>query len=248
MNVQSSTVDPDEILHFAKDSAHWWDEHGPFAPIHRMNPTRLSYLKRMICQHYQRDEISLKALDGINILDVGCGGGVVCEPLARLGGHIMGIDADNIAIEVAAEHAVRGGLDIRYLCGTADSLTEKFDVVLALEIVEHVADVPAFIQGCVDRCSPDGLVIFSTINKTLKSMALAKIMAEYIVRWVPPGTHDWKKFMRPSTLASALRHAGAAPFDTTGLIFSPIKNKFLLSSHDLDVNYFIAARKGPIKE
>ncbi len=243
MSMKSKTVDPDEISHFAKDSAQWWDEHGPFAPIHRMNPTRLSYLKRVICAHYGRDERDLKALKGLSILDAGCGGGVVCEPLARLGANVMGIDADRNAIDAATAHAARSGLNIAYIHGTTDELDEKFDVVLALEIVEHVADVDAFVQSCVDRCKPGGLVVFSTLNKTLKSMALAKIAAEYIVRWVPAGTHDWRKFLRPSTLSAALRRAGATPFEAMGLVFNPLKNEFLLSPSDLDVNYFIAATK-----
>ena len=243
MNAKSTTVDPDEISHFAKDSAHWWDEHGPFAPIHRMNPTRIGYLKATICAHFDRNVKDLKALKGISILDAGCGGGVVCEPMARLGAHIMGIDADQVAINAAQEHAERSGLKIAYVCGTTETLKEQFDVVLALEIVEHVADVETFVQSCVDRCKPGGLIIFSTLNKTWKSMALAKIAAEYIVRWVPTGTHDWKKFLRPSTLAASLRRAGATPFEAMGLVFNPLKNEFLLSANDLDVNYFIASTK-----
>lgn len=243
MAVKSSTVDPDEIRHFAKDSAKWWDEDGPFAPIHRINPVRLDYLKSIICTYYGRDVKSLSALKDLSLLDAGCGGGLVCEPMARMGADVMGIDADAVAINAAKAHAARSSLAVNYICGDIDGLKQKFDIVLALEIVEHVADVDKFVQDCVDCCRPGGLIVFSTLNKTLKSMALAKIAAEYILRWVPPGTHDWKKFIRPSGLAAALRRAGANPVDIKGLVFNPLKNEFTISDSDLDVNYFIAATK-----
>lgn len=246
MSAKSSTVDPDEISHFAKDSAHWWDEAGPFAPMHRINPVRLDYMKTLICRHYDRNPLDLAALRGLKILDAGCGGGLVCEPMARMGAEVTGIDADRNAINVAIDHAARAGLEITYICGTTENLDKSYDVVLALEIVEHVADVDKFVQSCVDRCKPGGLIIFSTLNRTLKSMALAKIAAEYILRWVPPGTHDWKKFLRPSTLSAALRRAGATPFEARGLVFNPLKNDFSISAHDLDVNYFMTATRDKI--
>ncbi|MGZ9096870.1 MAG: bifunctional 2-polyprenyl-6-hydroxyphenol methylase/3-demethylubiquinol 3-O-methyltransferase UbiG [Micavibrio sp.] len=246
MAAKSSTIDPDEISHFAKDSAQWWDEQGPFAPIHRINPVRLDYLKGVICTHYGRDVKSLSALKGLTLLDAGCGGGLVCEPMARMGADVMGIDADAVAIDAAIAHAARSGLDIAYTCGTTDELKQQFDIVLALEIVEHVADVDKFVQSCVDCCRPGGIIVFSTLNKTIKSMALAKIAAEYILRWVPAGTHDWKKFIRPSTLAASLRRAGATPMEIKGLVFNPMKGEFSISSNDLNVNYFIAATKDRI--
>lgn len=238
------TVDPDEIARFAAVSDQWWDENGPFAPIHRINPARLPYIKGLVCRHYGRDVLALDALSGLDILDVGCGGGLVCEPMARLGAVMTGIDADSTAIAAATAHAARAGLGVEYInAATTDLKRRQFDVVLALEIVEHVSDVDVFVQSCADLCRPGGIVIFSTLNKTVKSLALAKIAVEYILRWVPAGTHDWRKFMRPSTLSAALRRAGLSPFEAKGLVFNPLDNSFHMSDNDLDINYFIASTK-----
>ncbi len=247
MKSASSTLDPDEISRFAKDAPRWWDESGPFAPLHRLNPARLGYIRTTLCNHFDRDGKSLKSLTGLNILDIGCGGGLVSEPLARLGAHVTGIDGDAVAISVAKDHATGNHLDITYLSATTDDLladgTPCFDVVLALEIVEHVANVESFVNECVSLCKPGGIVIFSTLNKTVKSLALGKIAAEYLLRWVPVGTHDWKKFIRPSALAAALRRAGAVPQEAKGLVFNPLQNTFAMSDTDLDVNYFMIAVK-----
>ncbi len=248
MKSPSKTIDPDEIGRFSREAPQWWDETGPFAPLHRMNPARVGYIKSSICCHFDRDVKSLTPLNHLKILDVGCGGGLVCEPLARLGGDVTGIDGDGVAINVAKDHASRSGLEISYSNTTTDRLLEKkhgtFDVVLALEIVEHVADVDAFVDDCINLCKSNGLIVFSTLNRTLKSMALGKIAAEYILRWVPIGTHDWRKFVKPSRLASALRSAGANPVEIKGLAFNPLRGEFLLSDHDLDVNYFIVSTRG----
>ena len=249
MNSRSATIDPEDVARFAQISANWWDESGPFAPIHRINPARLGYIKSVLARHFERDDKSLQSLKALKILDIGCGGGLVCEPLARLGALVTGIDADQNAIDVARMHAAKSGMANApvYTCTNSEEMVEKskgqFDVVLALEIVEHVADVPVFVQNVTDLCKPGGVIIFSTLNKTIKSMLMAKVAAEYILRWVPAGTHDWNKFMRPSTLSNALRQAGATPFDARGLVFNPLKNNFVMSDSDLDVNYFIAARK-----
>jgi len=247
-SITRNSVDPREIAQFSKLSRQWWDETGPFAPIHRITPARMAYLKGVICAHAGRDTKSLRALTDLRILDIGCGGGLACEPLARMGATVTGIDADENAIAAATEHAAAQDLKIDYRAMSSDDLIatkiKKFDVVLALEIVEHVSDVPAFVQSCVDLCAPGGLVVFSTLNKTIKSLLLAKIGAEYILRWVPAGTHDWKKFLRPSTLADALNHAGAKPYEMRGLVFHPVRNEFVISETDLDVNYFMAAKKG----
>jgi 2-polyprenyl-6-hydroxyphenyl methylase/3-demethylubiquinone-9 3-methyltransferase len=244
----SRTIDPDEISRFSREAPQWWNETGPFAPLHRMNPARVNYIKSIICRHSGRDVKDMHALDGLKILDAGCGGGLICEPLARLGGNVTGIDGDAVAIDVARDHSARAGLEISYINTTTDNLLETardgFDVVLALEIVEHVADVDGFVDDCVNLCRPGGLVIFSTLNRTLKSMALGKIAAEYILRWVPAGTHDWRKFVKPSRLASALRAAGAHPDEIKGLVFNPLRGEFSISSHDLDVNYFIVSTRG----
>lgn len=247
MSTRTGTIDPAEIARFSKDAATWWDETGPFAPLHRLNPARLGYIKDAICNHYVRDARALDALKNLCVLDVGCGGGLVCEPLARLGARVTGIDGDAVAIDVARNHAVGAGLAITYENTTTDSLLPgaagAYDVVLALEIVEHVADVPAFVDSCAGLCRPGGVIIFSTLNKTLKSLALGKVAAEYILRWVPAGTHDWRKFIRPSALSAALRRAGATPIDAAGLVFNPLQNNFMISRTDLDVNYLITATR-----
>jgi 2-polyprenyl-6-hydroxyphenyl methylase/3-demethylubiquinone-9 3-methyltransferase len=240
------TVDAKEIEIFAKDSDRWWDEDGPFRPLHRLNPTRLSYIKDKICTAYDRDTKSLKPFEGLSLLDIGCGGGLVCEPMARLGADVTGIDADTNAIQVAKAHSHQSGLTITYKATATDELLQtksSFDVVLALEIVEHVADVDKFVGHCVDLCKPGGLIIFSTLNRTPQSFVLGKIAAEYILRWVPAGTHDWKKFIKPSELARSIRLAGATPGETCGMSFDPLKREFHLSPDNIEVNYFMAVRR-----
>ena len=241
-----NTVNAQEIQNFSKDSAHWWDIDGPFKPLHRLNPVRLHYIKQQICDHFDRDFKSLKTYKGLGILDIGCGGGLVCEPMARLGGTVTGIDADDNAIAVAQDHATDHELDINYQATTSDALakTEKqFDVVLALEIIEHVDNRELFVKSVVDLCKPGGLIIFSTLNRTAKSFALGIVAAEYILRWVPQGTHDWKKFVKPSELSRLLRQNSATPHNISGLAFNPLKNEFHMAPRDTDVNYFICAHK-----
>jgi 2-polyprenyl-6-hydroxyphenyl methylase/3-demethylubiquinone-9 3-methyltransferase len=240
------TVDAKEIEIFAKDSSRWWDEDGPFRPLHRLNPVRLSYIKDRICDAYGCDDKSLKPYKGLSILDIGCGGGLVCEPMARLGADVTGIDADRNAIAVAAAHAAQSGLGIDYRAVSTDGLIasdRKYDVVLALEIVEHVADVERFVGHCMALCKPGGIVVFSTLNRTPKSFLLGKIAAEYILGWVPKGTHDWKKFLKPSELAGAIRRASGEVLNIEGMVFDPLKGDFKRSTRDVDVNYFIAAKK-----
>ena len=237
-----SSIDAQEIENFSKDAGQWWDENGPFKPLHKLNPVRLSYIKAQICKAFERNIDDLKALKGLNILDVGCGGGLVCEPLARLGGNVTGADADAQAIEVAQGHAKASGLQIDYLNKPAEEIDQQFDVVLALEIIEHVADPQSFVESVAKLVKPGGLVIFSTLNRNPKSFLLGIVAAEYILRWVPQGTHSWKKFVRPSELAKLGRAAGIEPQDITGLIFDPLKNEFRLSKSDLDVNYLLAFR------
>jgi 2-polyprenyl-6-hydroxyphenyl methylase/3-demethylubiquinone-9 3-methyltransferase len=243
-----TTVDTAEIAHFARDSARWWDEDGPFRPLHRLNPIRISYIRDRLCARFGRDPASLRSLEGLKILDAGCGGGLACEPLARLGAKVTGIDADASAIQAARAHAGEQALEIDYRAATTGDLArggmkEKFDAVLALEIIEHVAAPEQFVHECVALCRPGGLVIFSTLNRTPKSFALGIVAAEYILGWVPRGTHSWKKFVRPSELAALVRAAGAAPADQAGLVFSPRTGGFALSKTDMDVNYFQTAEK-----
>jgi 2-polyprenyl-6-hydroxyphenyl methylase/3-demethylubiquinone-9 3-methyltransferase len=244
-----NTVDAQEIQNFSKDSSHWWDIHGPFKPLHRLNPVRLKYLKQQICAHYGMSFDDLKPYKGLKILDVGCGGGLVCEPMARLGGTVTGIDADENAITVAKDHAQQSALDIDYQATTSDALVAnqaQYDVVLALEIIEHVNNPENFVKSIIALCKPGGLVIFSTLNRTPKSFALGIVAAEYILRWVPQGTHNWKKFIKPSELSHFIRNQGAKPKDICGLVFDPLRNKFNLAPHDTDVNYFLSMVKTKI--
>lgn len=240
---QKTTVDPEEIIHFGKDSRHWWDENGPFAPLHRLNPARMGYLRDVIAHHYDRQTASLKPLQELSILDIGCGGGLVCEPLARMGAAVTGIDADRNAIDVATQHATASKLAIDYRVTSTDVLKGQYDVVLALEIVEHVASVDKFVDDCVGLCKPGGLLIFSTLNRTPKSFALGIVAAEYILRWVPAGTHNWRKFVRPAELAAALRQAGVLPQEIRGLRLNPLRQEFEIVENDVDVNYFMVASK-----
>lgn len=241
-----NTVDPKEIQNFSKDSAHWWDMDGAFAPLHRLNPVRITYIKQQICAHFGRDAKSFSALSGLRVLDVGCGGGLVCEPMARLGADVTGIDADAQGIAVAQEHARSSKLNITYHAQATDELkTSKktYDVVLALEIIEHVAQPATFVQDCFDLCVPGGMVIFSTLNRTPKSYALGILAAEHILRWVPRGTHDWKKFVKPSELSRYVRDVGGTMVDICGLTYSPFQQKFSLDPRDMAVNYLMACQK-----
>ena len=239
----SSSVQQSEIEHFAKDAGRWWDPEGPFKPLHRLNPARLGYLKAQICAHYGLDEKGLRPFEKFSILDIGCGGGLVCEPMARLGAKVTGIDADTVAIEVAKGHAIQSGLSIVYQNRSAEELDAHFDVVLALEIIEHVSNPEAFVQSCAQLVKPGGLIIFSTLNRTPKAFALGIVAAEYVLRWVPRGTHSWKKFIKPSELARLARNAELTPLNISGLLFNPLKSDFEISKTDIDVNYLITAKK-----
>lgn len=229
----STSIRPEEIEHFAKDSSRWWDESGPFAVLHRLNPVRMRYITGQIG----------RKPNGLKILDIGCGGGLVCEPLARLGAIVTGIDADGQAIGVAREHAAVQDLDVNYICGAVENQKGKYDIVTALEIVEHVADMKRFVEGAAKLCKPGGLMIFSTLNRTPKSFALGIVAAEYILRWVPRGTHRWKQFIRPGELAAALRACGCEVADIRGYGFNPLSGDFELFDNDVSVNYFLTARK-----
>lgn len=239
----ASSINQQEISNFTKDADRWWDAHGPFKPLHRLNPVRLAYIREKICARFARDTRSLTPYQGLEILDIGCGGGLVCEPLARLGADVTGADADAKAIAVAISHAAQSGLEITYENKPAEAIERRFDVVLALEIIEHVNDPAAFAAQCARLCKDGGLVIFSTLNRTPKSYALGIIAAEYLLRWVPQGTHRWKKFVKPHELAQYARNAGLKPIETSGLIFHPLKGEFVMSTTDLDVNYFMVLQK-----
>lgn len=264
-----SSVNPKEIEHFAKDSKKWWDEAGPFAVLHRLQPTRMRFIKEQICGHFGRDNKSLTPFKGLCVLDIGCGGGLVCEPMARLGALVTGIDADARAIEVAAEHAAMSGLQIKYRNVSAeellsyprrrvsgkkaaapdprlrggDNVKDGFDILLALEILEHIENPQDFIKTCAKLLKPDGLAIFSTLNRTPQSLIFGIGAAEYLLGWVPRGTHRWRQFITPSELAGFTRQASLAPKATSGLVFSPLNGGFALSKNRLEINYFLAATK-----
>ena len=228
----------EEINNFEAMADKWWDENGPLKPLHKLNPTRIRYIKDQICKHYGRDDI-----EGMKILDVGCGGGLVCEPLTRLGADVTGIDAGAKAIETAKAHAELSSLDISYKCETSDNHTGQYDVILALEILEHLDDIPAFIESLSKLVKKDGLIIFSTLNRTPKSFALGIVAAEYILRWLPQGTHNWKKFIKPSELARDVKANNMQVKDITGLIYNPLTDQFSLSDKDIAVNYFLSATR-----
>jgi len=221
----------------------WWDPRGQFKPLHRLNPVRLRFIRDRVCRHFTRDPESPQPLTGLRLLDIGCGGGLVAEPLARLGAAMVGVDATEPNIAVARLHAGQVGLAIDYRHGSAEELAragERFDVVLALEVIEHVADLSVFVQAMTALVEPGGLLILSTLNRTAKAFALAIIGAEYVLGWLPRGTHDWRKFRRPSELAGALRQQGFTLAELTGLVYSALSDDWSLG-RDLDVNYMAVA-------
>lgn len=247
----ASTVDAGEIERFSRISEEWWDEGGKFAPLHRLNPARIGFIRDRVAAHYGRDPLDLGEdgrgpLRDLSILDIGCGGGLVCEPMARLGATVTGIDAADRNIGVARLHAERMGLTIDYRASTAEALRDQgtlYDVVLALEIVEHVADVDLFLACCADLLKPGGVLILSTLNRTTKAFALAVVGAEYILRWLPRGTHDWRKFLKPSEVARGLRASGLSVRELAGIIYSPITGRWRIDPHDVDVNYMLLATR-----
>jgi 2-polyprenyl-6-hydroxyphenyl methylase/3-demethylubiquinone-9 3-methyltransferase len=239
------TLDREEVARFARLSGQWWDERGPFRQLHRINPVRLTYIRDRLCRRFGRDAREAASLAGLSVLDIGCGGGLVCEPLARLGAHVTGIDpaAENIA--AAKAHASAGGLDITYQTATAEELASRgqsYDAVLLLEVVEHVPDVPAFLKGVAPLVRPGGLMILSTLNRTLKSFALAIVGAEFILRWLPIGTHNWDRFVRPEELKAALEGASLTLTHTTGMVYNPLADEWSLA-YDTGVNYLATATR-----
>ncbi|MBL8642732.1 MAG: bifunctional 2-polyprenyl-6-hydroxyphenol methylase/3-demethylubiquinol 3-O-methyltransferase UbiG [Rhodospirillaceae bacterium] len=239
-----STALADEVAKFSAIADEWWDPAGKFKPLHKFNPERLRFVRDRMAQHFGCDLSQDKPFAGLKLLDIGCGGGLIAEPLARLGFTVMGIDAADKNIGVAQLHAERSGLDIHYRCTTPEQMdgTEKFDVVLALEVVEHVADLDAFLAAAGRLVAPGGALIAATLNRTLKSLALAKVGAEYVLRWLPPGTHDWRKFVKPSELAAGLRRGGLTVQELKGLTYDLFRDRWVLAD-DLDVNYMMLATK-----
>ena len=239
----ANTVDPDEVARFSAMAARWWDVDGPMRPLHRLNPLRLSWIKELISVRFGRDPRSSATLTGLHVLDIGCGAGLVTEPLARMGAAVVGIDPSHETIATAKLHGGEAGLAIDYRATTAEELAaagERFDVVLALEVVEHVTDVNVFVAAAGGMVIPGGLMIASTINRTRKAYLLAIIGAEYVLRWLPRGTHDYDKLVTPEELGAAFRGAGLTPAGETGVMYVPIADRFRLTT-DMDVNYMLAA-------
>ncbi len=241
----TTSVDSQEVEKFQALAGQWWDPDGKFRPLHRINPVRLAFIRDNIVRHFERDPAAPLPFADLAIVDVGCGGGILTEPLARLGARVTGIDPSPTTVEVARAHAGQSGLDIDYRDTTAEALHadgDAFDIVIAMEVVEHVNDMPAFIETCAALTKPGGLVFLSTINRTLKAYALAIVGAEYILRWLEPGTHDFAKLVRPAELEAALRASGLATVERAGVRFNPLSDTWSRST-DLDVNYMLAAAK-----
>jgi 2-polyprenyl-6-hydroxyphenyl methylase / 3-demethylubiquinone-9 3-methyltransferase len=240
-----ATVDAAEVGRFARFAEEWWDPHGKMGVLHRFNPVRLAFIRDAVCRQFGRNAGHPPCLDGLRILDIGCGGGLLCEPLARLGASVVGADPSPGNIKAAQLHAQRVGLTIDYRAAAAEALAgagERFEVVLAMEVVEHVADVGLFVRCCSEMVKPGGLMIAATLNRTLKSFALAIVGAEYVLRWLPRGTHRWDKFVLPGELEGAMARAGLRVIDATGIIYNPLVDQWRLSA-DMDVNYMLTAEK-----
>lgn len=239
----SSTIDPTEVARFERIAETWWDPKGPMKVLHRFNPVRLAYIRDEACRRFGRDPRSARSLEGLSILDVGCGGGVLSEPLARLGARVTGLDPAPTNISVARLHAERAGLTVDYRNETVESVVAKgetFDIVLAMEVVEHVADVQAFVNACAKAVKPGGCLAMATLNRTAKSFAFAIVGAEYLLGWLPKGTHEWEKFVRPDELHTALHVAGLIVSDETGVAYNPLTGTWSLS-RDMGVNYMLLA-------
>lgn len=244
MEQNVTTANAEEIKKFSDISSDWWNEKGKFAPLHKINPVRIKYIKEKIVNHFNLELDAKQPFQKLEILDIGCGGGLICEPLARLGAKITGIDASAKNIEVAKNHAKDQHLNIEYACSTVENhdKSKKYDVILALEVLEHINNMDLFIENVENLLEKNGVVIFSTINKTNKSYLFAIIGAEYVLKWLPVGTHDWNKFIVPKELIERLKKHHIHVSEMKGLSYSIFGRKWFLS-HDLDVNYFLFCRK-----
>jgi 2-polyprenyl-6-hydroxyphenyl methylase/3-demethylubiquinone-9 3-methyltransferase len=241
----TSSIDPAEVAKFSALAAQWWDPSGKFAPLHKFNPVRLSFIRGQAAARFSRDPRALAPFEGLSLLDIGCGGGLLSEPMARMGFAVTGADASEKNIGTARAHAAQSGVEVTYRATTAETLAEEgqcFDVVLNMEVVEHVADVDAYLHACARLVKPGGITIVATLNKTLKSLALAKVAAEYVLGWMPPGTHDWKRFIPPDLLRQKLEETTLTVLKTQGVSFDVLTWDWRLSS-DVDVNYMIVAAR-----
>lgn len=239
----SPSIDPQEIARFSAQAAHWWDPDGPFRPLHRFNPTRIAYIRDQLCTHFGRDGRTSVPLKDLRLLDIGCGGGLMCEPMHRLGAAVTGADASYENIGAASAHALAQGLGITYRNRSAEKLAasgERFDIILNLEVIEHVADRSSFLGACAAMLKPGGMMVLATLNRTLKAFGLAVLGAEYILGWLPRGTHDWNKFIRPDELTALLAAQGLRVTQRTGVNYQIFADKWTLSP-DMDVNYMLSA-------
>ncbi|WP_081724608.1 bifunctional 2-polyprenyl-6-hydroxyphenol methylase/3-demethylubiquinol 3-O-methyltransferase UbiG [Asticcacaulis sp. YBE204] len=240
------SIDAEDVARFSALAAKWWDVKGEFAPLHKFNPTRVSFIRETVQDHFQRDPYALKPFEGLRLIDIGCGGGLLSEPMRRMGFEVTGLDASEKNIGTARAHATQGGLDIRYMAQTVEQLAasgeEGFDVVLTMEVIEHVNDPESFLKTCASLVKPGGLLFVATLNRTLKAHALGIVAAEYILQWVPKGTHDWNKFLKPEEIEGFLSDTGVNPDPATGVSYNPITARWALSN-DTSVNYMIVARR-----
>lgn len=241
----AATVDADEVAHFSRLAGQWWDRRGPLKALHKFNPLRVDYIRERTAAHFGRDRRRADSLAGLRVLDIGCGAGILSEPMARLGAAVVGADPAQDNIEVARHHAAAQGLSIDYRCTTAEALAatgEAFDVVLAMEVIEHVADVGLFVDRTAAMVKPGGLMFCATFSRTVKSFLLAIVGAEHILRWVPRGTHQWNKFITPDELEEAIVHGRLQVIDRTGATYGILRHRWRLSD-DMDVNYMIVANR-----
>ena len=242
MTASRSSIDPAEVERFSRLAAEWWDPKGKFAPLHKFNPTRLSFIRDQALRRFRRDSAARQPFEGLRLLDIGCGGGLLCEPMSRLGFSVTGVDASERNIGTASAHAAEQGLQIDYRASTAEALVAAgeppFDVILNMEVIEHVADPAAYLQDCARLLKPGGLMIVATLNRTLKALALAKIGAEYILRWLPVGAHDWNKFLKPDEIRDFLSDQPVVVDGPYGVVFNPLTGRWT-ESVDTDVNYMM---------
>ena len=240
-----TTIDAGEVDRFSRMAQEWWDPTGKFRPLHKFNPVRLTYIRDKVAAHFGRDPKLLKPFEGLRVLDIGCGGGLLSEPIARMGAEVVGADASETNIEVAKIHAEQSGTKVDYRATTAEALAdagEQFDVILNMEVVEHVSDVDLFLSSCAKMVKPGGLMFVATINRTPKALALAIVGAEYVLRWLPRGTHQYDKLVRPEEIEGPLSAAGMGIIDRNGVTYSPLSDRWNLS-RDMEVNYMMLAAR-----
>jgi 2-polyprenyl-6-hydroxyphenyl methylase/3-demethylubiquinone-9 3-methyltransferase len=240
-----TTINDEEVAKFTAMAEEWWDPKGKFKPIHKFNPVRLAYIREHVLAHFHRDGSVMRPLEGLTILDVGCGGGLLCEPLARLGATVTGIDAAERNIKIATLHAEQSGIAVTYEATTSEALAakgQKYDMVLNMEVVEHVDNVPLYMKSCADLVAPGGLMLTATLNRTARALAFAVIGAEYVLGWLPKGTHDWNKFLTPDEIKTLITRNGLTVIDQTGVVYHPLADDWR-KSRDMAINYMVMAQR-----